>query len=37
MLASLGCHAYQGYLYSRPMDIQAFEDGLTLAAAAAAN
>jgi EAL domain-containing protein (putative c-di-GMP-specific phosphodiesterase class I) len=37
MLASLGCHACQGYLYSRPMDIQAFEDGLTWAAAAAAN
>jgi EAL domain-containing protein (putative c-di-GMP-specific phosphodiesterase class I) len=24
-LARLGCHAYQGYLYGRPVNIQAFE------------
>jgi len=25
LLASLGCHAYQGYLFSRPLPIQDFE------------
>lgn len=24
-LASCGCHAYQGYLFNKPMPIQAFE------------
>jgi EAL domain-containing protein (putative c-di-GMP-specific phosphodiesterase class I) len=24
-LASLGCHHYQGYLFSRPLPIQEFE------------
>jgi EAL domain-containing protein (putative c-di-GMP-specific phosphodiesterase class I) len=25
MLATQGCHAYQGYLFSRPLDIEVFE------------
>ena len=25
LLASLGCHAYQGYLFSRPLQLEAFE------------
>jgi EAL domain-containing protein (putative c-di-GMP-specific phosphodiesterase class I) len=25
LLAHLGCHAYQGYLFSRPLPIKAFE------------
>ncbi|MGA2278180.1 MAG: EAL domain-containing protein, partial [Terracidiphilus sp.] len=25
-LASLGCHSYQGYLFSRPVPLEAFEE-----------
>jgi EAL domain-containing protein (putative c-di-GMP-specific phosphodiesterase class I) len=25
LLAHLGCHAYQGYLFSRPLPVAAFE------------
>jgi EAL domain-containing protein (putative c-di-GMP-specific phosphodiesterase class I) len=25
-LTQIGCHAYQGYLFSRPLPIQAFEN-----------
>jgi EAL domain-containing protein (putative c-di-GMP-specific phosphodiesterase class I) len=25
-LAELGCHNYQGYLFSRPLTLQAFEE-----------
>jgi EAL domain-containing protein (putative c-di-GMP-specific phosphodiesterase class I) len=30
-LAAQGCHAYQGYLYSRPVPIDAFEAFMRLA------
>jgi EAL domain-containing protein (putative c-di-GMP-specific phosphodiesterase class I) len=25
-LANAGCHAYQGYLFSRPLPIEAFDE-----------
>jgi EAL domain-containing protein (putative c-di-GMP-specific phosphodiesterase class I) len=25
-LASIGCHAYQGYFFSRPLPVQGFEE-----------
>jgi EAL domain-containing protein (putative c-di-GMP-specific phosphodiesterase class I) len=28
-LADLGCHAYQGYLFSRPLPLAAFEEFVT--------
>ena len=35
MLEKQGCHAYQGYLFSRPVTLQAFEDLLRASATAA--
>lgn len=26
LLARYGCHAYQGYLFSRPLQLEAFEE-----------
>jgi EAL domain-containing protein (putative c-di-GMP-specific phosphodiesterase class I) len=33
LLAHLGCHAYQGYLFSRPLPLAAFESFLRQAQA----
>lgn len=37
MLASMGCHQYQGYLFGRPMPIEALEKHLFLHSAKSAN